>query len=282
MANSQDPRLDELLVERGLFASRSRAQAAILAGHVFVARRRVDKAGTRVPRSAEISIREDPLPYVSRGGLKLEHALDEFKIDVAGRITIDIGASTGGFTDVLLRRGARKVYAVDVGYGQLAWMLRTDPRVIVKDRTNARYLEPSDLADDLRDLPDLACIDVSFISVTKLLSALQKILQAPGDVVVLVKPQFEAGREAVGKGGLVRSRQVHVEVMTKVAEAASAAGFTVRDLTYSPVRGGSGNIEFFQWWFLKAPGGEGIDGLSSTALSGRVEQAVAGGWALPN
>lgn len=266
----QRQRLDVELVRRGFFTSRTRARAAILAGQVFVNGQRVDKAGAAVDPSAQIQVMGDAVPYVSRGGLKLEHALEEFGLPVAGRVAADIGASTGGFTDVLLQRGARHVYAIDVGYGQLAWSLRQDPRVTVMERTNARYLTP----DQFPQRPDLAVVDVSFISVLKILPALAKILLPPGDVVSLIKPQFEAGRQQVGKGGIVRDRDVHRQVMIHVAGGAQALGFTVRAMTYSPVPGASGNLEFFQWWTLEP----GLDGDHSNNLEAMAAGAVELGW----
>jgi len=267
-------RLDVLLVERGLFPSRARAQAAVIAGAVYVDGRRADKAGMPVPPDARIEVRGDPVPYASRGGLKLAHALDVFGIDPGGRVALDVGASTGGFTDVLLQRGARRVYAVDVGYGQLAWRLRSDPRVVVMDRTNARRLRP----EMFPQAPDLAVVDVSFISVGKILPALGTVLTPPGDVVTLIKPQFEAGPERVGKGGIVRDPQVHVEVMVRLAREAGSQGFRVRAMTYSPVRGGSGNLEFFQWWTLARHRGDAMTGLAGGALAAAARPAVSEGW----
>lgn len=271
---SERKRLDLLLVERGLFSSRARAQAAVMAGQVYVDGRRADKAGAAVAVDARVEVRGDPLPYASRGGLKLAHALDVFRVTVNGRIAVDVGASTGGFTDVLLERGARRVYAVDVGYGQLAWRLRSDPRVVVMDRTNARHLTP----DLFPQAPDLAVVDVSFISVGKILPALGTVLIPPGDVVTLIKPQFEAGPERVGKGGIVRDPQVHVEVMVRLAREAAHQGFRVRAMTYSPVRGGSGNLEFFQWWTRAHHRDDAMTGLDDDALEAAARQAVAEGW----
>jgi len=262
-------RLDVLLVERGLFPSRAQAQAAVLAGHVYVDGRPVSKPGEMVAAGAHLEVRGDPVPYASRGGLKLAHALDVFGIDAAGRVAVDVGASTGGSTDVLLQRGARRVYAVDVGYGQLAWRLRSDPRVTVMDRTNARHLAP----EMFPERPDLAVVDVSFISVAKILPALARVLVPPGDVVSLVKPQFEAGPERVGKGGVVRDAGVHLEVMVRLAREARSQGFAVRAMTWSPVRGGAGNLEFFQWWSLDAAGG-----LEGPALEEEARRAVREGW----
>lgn len=232
-------RLDVLLVERGLQESRQRAQAIIMSGDVFVDGRRVDKPGTAVAEDAEISVR-GTLPYVSRGGLKLEKAMASFPIDLRGAVCADIGASTGGFTDCMLQNGAEKVYAVDVGYGQLAWKLRSDPRVVCLERTNARYLTREQVPDAL----DFASVDVSFISLKLILPPLCGLLKDGGRAACLVKPQFEAGREKVGKKGVVRDPDVHLEVLEHFLEHAKDSGFTVLGLTYSPIRGPEGNIEY--------------------------------------
>jgi len=236
----QRERLDLLLVQKGLFETRERAQAAILAGQVFVGGQRADKAGARYPADASIEVRGEAIPYVSRGGLKLAGALDAFQVDPAGRIVIDVGASTGGFTDVLLQRGAARIFAIDVGYGQLAWKLRSDPRVTVLDRTNIRHLRP----DALSDTPDLAVIDVSFISLEKVLPAVRDLLAPEGEIIALVKPQFEAGPEKVGKGGIVRKPEVHREVLHHIADVAEGLGYRVAGLIPSPITGTEGNIEF--------------------------------------
>lgn len=231
-------RLDVLLVERGLADTRERAQALILAGDVNVAGRVVDKAGAQVDSAIDITIRA-PLPYVSRGGYKLAGALDSFALNPSGLVCADVGASTGGFTDVLLQRGAAKVYAIDVGYGQLAWKLRQDPRVIVMDRVNARYLEV------LPQQVDLVVIDVSFISLEHMLRVAQALLKPNvGQVVALIKPQFEAGKEQVGRGGIVRDPQVHRAVQEKIARFAESLGFVVQGLIPSPIVGTEGNVEF--------------------------------------
>jgi 23S rRNA (cytidine1920-2'-O)/16S rRNA (cytidine1409-2'-O)-methyltransferase len=227
-------------MERGLFPSRERARGAIMAGLVEVDGRRVDKAGTPVDPDAAVNVKGNAVPYVSRGGLKLAKALEVFGVSVAGRVAIDVGASTGGFTDVLLQAGARLVYAVDVGYGQLAWKLRQDPRVVVLERTNVRHLA----ADRLPEAPDLASVDTSFISVTLFLPHLLTLLRHPADLVILVKPQFEAGRAEVGKKGVVRRAEVHEAVLSRVVEAAAAAGARCAGLSYSPVAGPEGNLEF--------------------------------------
>jgi len=233
-------RLDVLLVRRGLAGSRSRAQQLIMAGEVSVNGRPVTKAGTRVPVDAHVSVRR-PLPYVSRGGLKLAAALERFGVDPAGRVAADVGASTGGFTDVLLTRGAVRVYAIDVGYGQLAWKLRQDPRVVVMERTNARHLEA------LPEPVDLVTVDASFISLRLLLPAVRKWLRPEGEVIALVKPQFEAGREEVGRGGVVRDPAVHRRVLRELVAWARARAWRVLGLTASPLRGPAGNVEFFLW-----------------------------------
>jgi 23S rRNA (cytidine1920-2'-O)/16S rRNA (cytidine1409-2'-O)-methyltransferase len=231
-------------VERGLLASRERARAMILAGRVRVDGEVVSKAGHATARDADISLIEPDHPYVSRGGVKLAHALDVFGLDPAGRVALDVGASTGGFTDVLLRRGATRVIALDVGHGQLDWRIRNDPRVHVIERVNARTLTADQLPADARQF-DLAVMDLSFISARQVLPALLPLLVIDADVVVLVKPQFEAGREEVGKGGLVRDPVVHERVIAEVSAAASALGLSRVAMTESPITGSEGNREFF-------------------------------------
>ena len=233
-------RLDVLLTERGLQESRQRAQAVIMSGEVFVNGQRVDKPGTAVAEDARIEVRGGTLAYVSRGGLKLEKAMAAFPIDLNGAVCADIGASTGGFTDCMLQNGAEKVYAVDVGYGQLAWKLRSDPRVVCLERTNARYLTREQVPDEL----DFASVDVSFISLKLILPPLNGLLKDGGHAACLVKPQFEAGREKVGKKGVVRDPDVHLEVLEHFLDHAKESGFTVLGLTYSPIRGPEGNIEY--------------------------------------
>ena len=233
-------RLDVVLVERGLCDSRSRAQALIMSGAVFVDGQKCDKAGTSVADDAAVEVRGETCPFVSRGGLKLEKALREFGVDPTGYVCSDSGASTGGFTDCLLQKGAKKVFAIDVGYGQLAWALRTDPRVVCMERTNIRYVTPEDLGEPL----DLSVVDVSFISLRLVLPAVQKLLKPTGQVLCLIKPQFEAGKENVGKKGVVREKSTHVEVLEQFLGLADELGFTVRNLTFSPVKGPEGNIEF--------------------------------------
>ncbi len=237
---SKKTRLDVLITERGLQESRQKAQAVIMAGSVFVNGQRVDKPGTAVLNDAEIEIRGHVLPYVSRGGLKLEKAMKKWPITLEGKICADIGASTGGFTDCMLQNGATKVYAVDVGYGQLDWKLRNDERVVCLERTNARYLSHDEVPDTL----DFASIDVSFISLKLIFPALYQLLGDEGEVACLIKPQFEAGREKVGKKGVVRDPAVHLEVLENFLEHAKENNFTVVDITYSPIRGPEGNIEY--------------------------------------
>ena len=243
MVTAKKVRLDSLLVERGLAASRERARALILAGDVRVDGHRADKAGTAVQPDAEITLAAPDHPYVGRGGLKLAHALDRFGIDVGGRTALDIGASTGGFTDVLLQRGAARVVALDVGHGQLDWRLRNDPRVIVMERVNARTLTAQDLPDDARRF-ELVAIDVSFISLRHILPAVPPLLAARADVVALVKPQFESQRDEVGKGGIVRDPAVHLRVVEEVTATADALGLTRAGLVDSPITGMEGNREF--------------------------------------
>jgi len=281
--NRERVRLDVLLVERGLFPSRERAQGAVLAGLVFVSGQPATKPGSRYPRDAEVEVRGTDLAYVSRGGLKLEKALDAFGIDVGGLVAVDIGASTGGFTDCLLKHGAALVYAVDVGYGQLAWSLRQDPRVVVLERTNARFLDRSALARahpaggrgsaEEAPMPRFASVDVSFISLDKILPALVDVLAPGGRAVCLVKPQFEAGRAEVGKKGVVKDPDIHRRVLGRVAEAARASGFAVAGLTFSPVTGPEGNIEYLL--YLTRAGGQA--GGNAGGQGGRQAGGNAGG-----
>lgn len=233
-------RLDTLLVQRGFFESRSRAQTAIMAGQVLVNEQKIDKTGTQVAPDAAIRLLGGDLKYVSRGGLKLEKAVRCFNLDLTGKIAADIGASTGGFTDCALQNGAARVYAIDVGYGQLAWKLRSDERVVNMERTNVRYLE----ADSLPEKVDVATIDVAFISLDKVLPAVKKIIADDGIVIALIKPQFEAGKENVGKKGVVRDPQVHLTVINNVIATAGELGFKIAGLDYSPVKGPEGNIEY--------------------------------------
>ncbi|MCI8299754.1 MAG: TlyA family RNA methyltransferase [Lachnospiraceae bacterium] len=236
-------RLDVLLVQRGLAPSREKAKIMIMEGNVFAAGQREDKAGTFLDDKVSLEVRGNTLKYVSRGGLKLEKAMDHFKISLEGKICMDIGASTGGFTDCMLQNGAEKVYAVDVGYGQFAWKLRQDARVVCMEKTNIRYVKPEDLADVL----DFASVDVSFISLTKVLPAAWDLLSPQGEMVCLIKPQFEAGREKVGKKGVVRDAGVHREVIEKVLAFAQELGFGVKALEFSPIKGPEGNIEYLAY-----------------------------------
>lgn len=236
-------RLDQLLVDLGLAQSRERAKITIMEGSVFVDNQRVDKPGTAVDPERKIEVRGEVLPYVSRGGLKLEKALKVFPIDPAGKTCIDCGASTGGFTDVLLQNGAAKVYAVDVGYGQLAWKLRTDERVVNMERTNLRYITAEQIPEPL----DLGVCDVAFISIRLILPAVRELLRDDADMVCLIKPQFEAGRDKVGKNGVVRDPKVHLEVLQSFMEYFPDAGFTLMGLDFSPIRGPEGNIEYLAW-----------------------------------
>lgn len=233
-------RLDVLITKRQLAPSREKAKALIMAGQVFVDGERIDKAGTMVGNETEIVIKGDACPYVSRGGLKLEKAMEEFRFEISGNICCDMGASTGGFTDCMLQRGAQKVYAVDVGYGQLDYKLRTDPRVVNMERTNIRYMDTELIEEPV----DLISIDVSFISLNLILPVASKILADDGKVICLVKPQFEAGREQVGKKGIVRDPKVHKEVILNVCSYAEKCGLHPHGLTFSPVKGAKGNIEY--------------------------------------
>ena len=236
----QKERLDKLLVDRGLAQSRERARALIMAGQVVVADHVAAKAGQLVPVAAEVRLKGEVLPYVSRGGLKLQKALDEFRIDVTGLTALDVGASTGGFSDCLLQRGAGKVLAVDVGYGQLAWKLRQDERVVNLEKTNIRYLA----ADQLPVVPDMAVIDASFISLAKVLPATVRLVRDGGTILALIKPQFEVGRGEVGKGGVVRDAGKHQEVIAAIRAEAESLGLEVRGVTESPILGPKGNREF--------------------------------------
>ena len=236
-------RLDVAMVEQGLAESRQKAQAIIMAGQVYVNGQKVDKAGAPVTEDAAIEVRGKTLRYVSRGGLKLEKAMQLWPITLKGFICADIGASTGGFTDCMLQNGASKVYAVDVGYGQFAWKLRQDPRVVTLERTNARYLTAEQIPDPL----DFFSVDVSFISLNLILPPLRPLMSAGGQGVCLIKPQFEAGKDKVGKKGVVRDKTVHLEVLERFLTHAANAGFTVQGLTFSPIRGPEGNIEYLGW-----------------------------------
>lgn len=233
-------RLDILVTERGLAESREKAKTLIMAGQVYVDGQKADKPGDTFSEDAAVEVRGKGLPYVSRGGLKLEKAMREFGLQLQGRTCMDIGASTGGFTDCMLQNGAQRVYSVDVGYGQLAWSLRTDPRVVNLERTNARYLTREQVPEEI----DFFSVDVSFISLTLILPAVRPLLAEHGQAVCLIKPQFEAGREKVGKKGVVRDKAVHEEVIEKIRSFALENGFSVLGLTFSPVKGPEGNIEY--------------------------------------
>jgi 23S rRNA (cytidine1920-2'-O)/16S rRNA (cytidine1409-2'-O)-methyltransferase len=233
-------RLDKLVYDHGLAESREQAKRLILAGLVLVNEHKIDKAGTLIPEDAALRLLGQEHPYVGRGGLKLEKALQAFQIDPFGKVAIDVGASTGGFTDCLLQHGAQKVYAVDVGYGQLAWKLVHDPRVISRERTNVRYLTSEDFPEQM----DLAVIDLSFISITKILATVQLLLKPYAEIIALVKPQFEVGKGEVGKGGIVKSADKHQRVLQEVREYAEELGFEFKGLIESPIKGAKGNTEF--------------------------------------
>ncbi|MGM9987077.1 MAG: TlyA family RNA methyltransferase [Bacillaceae bacterium] len=264
--NPKKERIDVLLVEQGLFETREKAKRGIMAGLVYINEERVDKAGEKVPVDAIISIKGKVMPYVSRGGYKLEKALQTFDVDVKGKIMLDIGSSTGGFTDCALQNGAVLSYALDVGYNQLAWKLRQDERVVVMERTNFRH---ATVADFTEGLPQFASIDVSFISLRLILPNLTTILMPGGDVLALIKPQFEAGKENVGKKGIVRDPKIHQAVIEDVLHFAMNEGYDVKGLTYSPITGGDGNIEFLAHlhWDGEASKGENL-------LSFAIEEVV--------
>lgn len=233
-------RLDVLLTKRGLASSREKAKALIMAGSVFVDGQREDKAGTVFPEEVQIEVKGHTLPYVSRGGLKLEKAMKRFDVALEGKVCTDVGSSTGGFTDCMLQNGALKVFAIDVGRGQLDWKLRQDPRVVCMEKTNIRYVKPEDIGEPVA----FSSVDVSFISLTKVLEPIRNYLIQEGEVVALIKPQFEAGREKVGKKGVVREKDTHHEVIEKVASYAHSIGFEIKNIDYSPIKGPEGNIEY--------------------------------------
>lgn len=267
--SSKKERLDVLLVERGLAETREKAKRMIMAGLVFGNEERLEKPGEKVAVDLELSIKGKVMPYVSRGGLKLEKALKTFDLSVAGKVLLDIGASTGGFTDCALQNGAKMSYALDVGYNQLAWKLRQDERVKVMERTNFRYVTPADLDGEM---PDFASIDVSFISLKLILPVLKTLLVPQSDVVALVKPQFEAGKEQVGKKGIVRDAKIHIEVMDKIIAFAMKEGYDIKDASFSPITGGDGNIEFLlhlHWDGAKESG----ENLLNTSVENIVNQA---------
>jgi 23S rRNA (cytidine1920-2'-O)/16S rRNA (cytidine1409-2'-O)-methyltransferase len=249
MAEKAKERADVLLVERGLAPSREKARAMIMAGQVYAGTTRVDKAGEKLAPDSPVQLKGQSLPYVGRGGLKLAKALAFFPISLTGKIMLDIGASTGGFTDCALQNGASRVHAVDVGYGQLDWKLRQDPRVVVREKTNARYLTPEDLGEKV----DFVTIDVSFISLDKILPVLPALLTEDGEGVALIKPQFEAGREQVGKKGVVRNPDTHKSVLDNLLRGLPAWKLRPYGLTFSPIRGPEGNIEYLLWFGRKEP-----------------------------
>ncbi|SFA71961.1 23S rRNA (cytidine1920-2'-O)/16S rRNA (cytidine1409-2'-O)-methyltransferase [Lentibacillus halodurans] len=261
-------RLDILLVERNLADTREKAKRIIMAGLVFTEQQRLDKPGTKVEASIPLTVKGKLLPYVGRGGLKLEKALKHFSITLKDRIMMDIGSSTGGFTDCALQHGAKLCYAIDVGYNQLDWKLRNDDRVIVMERTNFRYVTPDMIG---HGLPDFVTIDVSFISLRLILPVLSQLLQSDSDVIALIKPQFEAGRDQVGNKGIVRDKSIHIGVLEKIVMIAEEEGYQLFDLTYSPITGGDGNIEFLAhlgWKKDKA----GI-GMTNVEINNLVENA---------
>lgn len=262
-------RLDILLVKKGLSPSREKAKATIMAGMVFSNGQRLDKPGLELPENIVLEIKGDILPYVSRGGLKLEKALKVFPITLEGAVVADIGASTGGFTDCALQNGAQRVYAIDVGYGQLDWKLRTDSRVVCMERVNARYLTHESLPEQV----DFVVSDVAFISVTKIFPAMLEILKENGQVITLIKPQFEAGREHIGKKGVVKDPQIHLGVLEYVLQEAEKYGFVVKGVEFSPIRGPEGNIEYLAWLTREDESGlswrELIQGIVQDAQQGR-------------
>ncbi|MBW4828805.1 MAG: TlyA family RNA methyltransferase [Clostridiaceae bacterium] len=259
-------RIDILLVEKNLVKSRERAKRIVMEGIVFVDGQRIDKPGEKVAIDKEILIKGNPIPYVSRGGLKLEKAIGSFNIDLKDKIAIDVGASTGGFTDCMLKNGAKKVYAIDVGYGQIDWKLRQDDRVVVKERTNIRYVTK----DDMGELADFASIDVSFISLKLVLPVVKELINSDGKIICLVKPQFEAGKEKVGKKGIIRDSKIHEEVLNSIYEFCEEISLQVKDATYSPVKGTTGNIEYL---FYLTKGLDKTDNEIKEKLKGIVEKS---------
>ena len=260
-------RLDVLFVEKGLAPSREKAKAYIMEGKVFVENQREDKPGTNFDENSKIELHGKKLAYVSRGGLKLEKALKTFPVKLDGAVCMDIGASTGGFTDCMLQNGASKVFSVDVGYGQFDWSLRQDPRVVLMEKTNVRYLKPEDIGEQL----DFASCDVSFISLSKILPAIFPILTDDGTMVCLIKPQFEAGRENVGKRGVVKNPKVHRDVIAEVFGFTEALGFAVKGLTFSPIKGPNGNIEYLM--YVEKNGGES-DAIDIAAVVAEAHEAL--------
>lgn len=259
-------RIDILLVEKNLVKSRERAKRIVMEGIVFVDGQRVDKPGEKVAIDKEILIKGDPIPYVSRGGLKLEKAIKSFDIDLKGKIAIDVGASTGGFTDCMLKNGVKRVYAIDVGYGQIDWNLRHDDRVILMERTNIRYVTK----DDIGELADFASIDVSFISLKLVLPIVKELIKDEGKIICLVKPQFEAGKEKVGKKGIIKDKKIHEEVLNSIYEFCKEIDLQIENMTYSPVKGTTGNIEYL---FYLTKGLDKIDDKVKEKLKKIVEKS---------
>ncbi len=274
MAENKKERLDVLLVKRNLAESREKAKAYIMAGNVFVGGIREDKAGTNVPENAEIELRGLAMKYVSRGGFKLEKAVDSFGVELSGAVCMDVGSSTGGFTDCMLQNGAVKVYAIDVGTNQLAWKLRTDERVISMEKTNIRHVTPEQIGEPV----DFVSIDVAFISLTKVLGPVQRLMKEGARMVCLIKPQFEAGREKVGKKGVVRERETHMEVIESVVCFADRLGFYFHGLEFSPIRGPEGNIEYLLYLENRKPYqlSEGME----TDVESEEEENAEAGWEL--
>lgn len=262
-------RLDSALTQQGLVESREKAKALIMAGQVYVNGKKELKAGTSIKPDDKIEVKGSQNPFVSRGGLKLEKAAKNFDIDLNDCICMDIGASTGGFSDCMLTHGAKKVYAIDVGYGQLAWKLRTDERVVNMERTNFRYVTHEQIPEDI----DFASVDVSFISLKIILPVLRELLKADGQAVCLIKPQFEAGREKIGKKGVVRDPQVHIEVVESIVNFATETGFTVKNLDFSPIKGPEGNIEYLMH-IEKSEASLNISGVSPTELVERSHEIL--------
>lgn len=271
MAENKKERLDVLLVKRNLAESREKAKAYIMAGNVFVGGIREDKAGTNVPENAEIELRGLAMKYVSRGGFKLEKAVDSFGVELSGAVCMDVGSSTGGFTDCMLQNGAVKVYAIDVGTNQLAWKLRTDERVISMEKTNIRHVTPEQIGEPV----DFVSIDVAFISLTKVLGPVQRLMKEGARMVCLIKPQFEAGREKVGKKGVVRERETHMEVIESVVRFADRLGFYFHGLEFSPIRGPEGNIEYLLYLENRKPY-QLSEGMETDVESEEEETAEAG------
>lgn len=264
-------RLDVILVNQGYAPSREKAKAIIMSGNVYVNGQKEDKAGTSFDESKiKLEVRGSTLKYVSRGGLKLEKAMDKWGFELTGQVCMDIGASTGGFTDCMLQNGASKVYSVDVGHGQLAWKLRNDERVVCMEQTNFRYMVRDDIQDDL----DFASVDVSFISLTKILIPARNLLKAGGQMVCLIKPQFEAGREKVGKNGVVREPKTHCEVIGKIVDFADMIGFDVLNLEYSPIKGPEGNIEYLVRLQKAAEISEAVLELNEQAAEEQLRQVI--------